>query len=172
MEKHSVVFMGTIPSRIFQPLNHYDYGVLDEFCACPVCQDWRQKQITFMSFVQATWKHQLGCKCDGCQGKMRTRSLHLAALNRRDLYCEASWHASQITDTTSAFDRCMSQMGSGLGLHFMTWLRGQFCEKPEGWWVITAPYRAISDWIDDFSLALELSGIGYKRPFELASPIL
>lgn len=172
MQTLSVISTGLTPWKIFPPLDHYDYKALDAFCACAVCREWRSRQAVFLKYMGVTTGHSISCTCQDCQARMKARSPHLAALNRRDLYCEASWHASQITTYNNAFGHSLSVYGSGMGVHFMTWLTGQFTERKEGWWIINAPYRSIDRWIRDFQVALEASGIGYRRPVEVALPIL
>jgi hypothetical protein len=160
MEMLSATRLEGLHSKIFLPLEHYDYQLVDAFCLCPVCADWRWKQMRFQRLVERTAGHGIACRCCACDDKMSARSPHLAALNRRDLYCEASWHAAQIAEEESAFTPAISALGSGMGLRFMDWVQGQFKVHREGWWVITAPYRAMADWIEDFTNAAAASGIG------------
>lgn len=159
MEMRSATCTAEVHSKIYPPLNHYDYRILDIECRCQVCHDWRMKQQAFQKLVPPTAGHARNCACHDCWVKMRARSAYIAASNRRDLYSESSWHASQITDHNCAFDAALSAQGSGMGLHFMKWVQGQLRARGDGWWVISAPYRAVSDWIDDFTAAAVASGI-------------
>ena len=143
----------------YSPLNHFDYSVLDQECACDICTDWRGKLARWRASLAPRW-HRRDCACVSCKEYMRTRSAYLAAVHRRDLYCESSWHASMVDHRNEIFDLTISVPGSGLGARFMEWLGGQLEAETDGWWEKLGPRIPLSAWFDGFTYALESSGIG------------
>lgn len=80
----------TIPR---DPLDHFD--VLDnDPCSCSICLGWRRaKQVADKAAVKRP-PHLPTCNCAACAPTRRAR-YHLQAMNvRRDLWIEASYHAS------------------------------------------------------------------------------
>jgi hypothetical protein len=121
--------------RQFPPLDHYDYGDLDAQCICMVCLEWRTQLSRLQSLQERITHHGKACKCALCTQAMKARSAYLAALNRRDLYCESSWHASEMLPR--------------LGEHFMQWLGGQLADRrarDDRWWENWAPHLPIAYW--------------------------
>jgi hypothetical protein len=144
-------------SRIYSALEHHDYRVLDQDCICFICEDWRTKLAILQSWQAKTAGHKLGCPCDGCRQKMRARSGYLAALARRDLYSEGSWHAAVAPH--EIIDSPYIQQCSGVGAVFMDWLGGQVQRKTDGWWENAAPFIALSTWFENFALVVAASGL-------------
>lgn len=100
-------------NRVYGPLEHYDYGILDEHCLCELCLEWRAAQTVWL-------KHQ-GTKKVDAQARIAFRSTYLAAVSRRDLYCESSWHASE----------------NKWGEDYMEWVTRQITEtadRSKNWW--------------------------------------
>lgn len=161
MEQLSNTLSGLEQLRKFEPLEHYDYRVLDVECGCAICIDWRAKQAA-LDAAQATLAGHvpIRCRCAGCRQHTKLRSAQLAARNRRDLYCECSWHASMLDQRNAIFDLAASVPGSGLGERFMDWVHGQVHTKSDGWWEKLGPQLTLGTWFDNFTYALEASGIG------------
>lgn len=148
------------PLKSFPPLEHHDYKTLDVECGCPICIDWRAKQSALDAAQLVILKHNRGCVCPDCRVAMRKRSALLAVRNRRDLYCECSWHASMVDHRNDIFDLTCSVPGSGLGERFMGWVGVQLTKRSDGWWEKLGPQLPLSVWFDNFTSALEASGIG------------
>lgn len=127
--------METKPQRpnIFGPLDHHEYRV-DLECECYLCEDWRRNRDSY--FVLRTGNsHLLDCRCDPCRDRYRARTDYIAALNKRDLYCEASFHAWK---------------NPAWGSLFMNWVTSQVTMYTSGFWEQRAPHRAMRDWLCAF----------------------
>lgn len=126
---------------VFKPLEHFDYGELDYRCTCSICGDWRTKLFTLQ-------QHRTGCastaprlcKCDGCKAFFRLQSAYLAALHRRDLYCESSWHAHQMEPRA-------------LGESFISWIEAVVADsqlRSDGWWIERGSHMPMAYWHSAF----------------------
>ena len=127
--------MGT---KLYGPLNHFDYEKLDKECACSVCIPWRESHRSYAAVLVRTESHRRDCMCEDCRAGYRARSEYLAHLNRRDLYCESSFHAA---------------VEPTLGPAYMEWLRQQMDDKdvrPNGWWETQAPALPMQAWFRRF----------------------
>ena len=125
--------------REFPFLDHYDYSFTDSECSCAICVEWRLNLAELQRLQLSTkghHKHHYGrCGCKDCESKMRARSAYLAALSRRDLYSESSFHAAH--------------MQPDVGEKFMGWLLGVLLDrklKSNGWWENTAPMVPLGQW--------------------------
>jgi hypothetical protein len=135
--------------REFDPLDHYDYGEIDLQCSCGLCADWRKKLSDlqrFQSYLpRKNCEHEschpdLKGPCSDCKLALRSRMTYLAALNRRDLYSECSFHASNMEPPI-------------VGEAFMRWVRAVVDDsttRPDGWWTNKAPYLPMQFWITMF----------------------
>lgn len=137
---------------IFDLLSHYSYPELDEGCRCRICQSWRDTQEIYFGYLKITEDHRLGCRCDDCRSLMRARSGYLAATNRRNLFCELSWHATQQKH----------------GIALMRWLWGQIVEQPvvynDRFWEHNGAETPLISWFREFSahqrgLGMAVSGV-------------
>lgn len=136
--------------RQYEPLNHYDYSVLDRECSCDICQEWRAALYRF----QSKQRQHLGR--DNAFGTnmhpgyapadvLDARSIYIAARERRDLYCECSWHSEKEPH----------------GESFMEWLRGVLYDRKahtDGWWESRAPDLPIAYWFLMFRRSATTSG--------------
>lgn len=138
--------LNTSLSREFHPLEHYDYGILDQQCTCAVCTEWRT-HLTAYSDMQKltifqTCKKSVGCfdmrgSCHQCSKGMQARSRYLSSLYRRDLYCESSFHAA-----------AMPRQDVGLAyMHWLTQILFDRSNYSEGWWITQGGYRPIAFWL-------------------------
>ena len=141
--------VGTIiPMKAYSPLEHFDYSLTDSACCCQVCVDWRVKLIALKDAHTHIESHKRDCSCADCSAYMKSRSAYLAALNRRDLYSECSWHALDMEE----------------GARFMGWLTGILFDrklKSDGWWESRGPHLPLSYWKMMFkrSFAIGASGL-------------
>ncbi len=135
--------------KVFGPLEHYDYAAIDAHCGCGVCEDWRGTYKAFEAARLLIINHERSCLCVDCKAMYSARSRYLAALNRRDLYSEASYHATR---------------DPSLGPQFMSWVGTQMVEprpKSQNWWEIKAPALSLLTWFTTFekaSYAIQVSG--------------
>lgn len=142
------MFMGSVMKK-FGPLEHYDYETLDAQCVCIVCEDWRGTAKALEKAREVIADHPRSCLCCECKAMYSARSRYLAALNRRDLYSEASYHATR---------------DPALGPRFMSWVGVQMIEprpKSQNWWEIKAPALPLLAWFTTFekaSYVLQVSG--------------
>jgi hypothetical protein len=116
--------------RIYGPLEHYDYGILDEHCLCPLCLEWRA--------AQSVWLNHQGRKRGDPQTRIALRSTYLAAVSRRDLYCESSWHASS----------------NRWGEDYMEWITQQITEslgRTKQWWHTEGLSSPLLFWFKQFN---------------------
>lgn len=113
---------------LFDHCAHYDYPQLDVSCTCKYCADWREKRRSFDHAKALTSDHSISCYCWRCVARRDLQTSYLAALNKRDIYCEISWHASKHKDS--------------YGPTLMQWIDVvlQSDELGEGWWYTRAPY--------------------------------
>lgn len=152
-------------SRIYPPLNHYDYGFLDRECICDICMTWREKRIHLDSFGIPDSRSLPGAAYrngETFSGRkveydpiarewIKARSAFLAWNNRRELYCESSWHASCEDDQYKA-------------LRFMDWLRSVIMNKQahtDGWWEVRAITIPLGFWMKLYRY--QLSGETFDR---------
>lgn len=127
--------MGT---KAFGPLNHFDYERLDRECTCSVCMPWRASHQNYTAVLVKIESHPRSCMCEECREGYKARSEYLAHMNRRDLYCESSFHAS---------------LEPTLGPAYMAWLGREMADKktkPDGWWEIQAPALPMQAWFRRF----------------------
>lgn len=135
--------------KVFAPLDHYDYGELDALCECSLCQDWRIK-LKFLKQYQDNLPKKdcpekschpdLKGPCSDCRLGLRARMIYLAALNRRDLYSESSFHADAMDPPV-------------LGEAYMAWIKGVIDDRKtreDGWWTNKAPYLPMQWWLTMF----------------------
>lgn len=128
---------------IFAPLEHADYSLVDTNCECPVCVDWRTKFEAFKKIQPLVEGHDRGlggakCKCSRCCEMRRIRSLYLAALNRRDFYCEMAWHAGHHPS----------------GQEIMAWATREIRDSNHSFWYMVSPRMTIGDWLSRFNTAI------------------
>ena len=135
--------------RQFDAFNHHDYTLLDSQCMCDVCENWRKAFAQLQVYAEPVKDHRIGCMCPQCVAFRRYRVTYLAVLNRRDLYCEASWHASK------------AEPELGWGPPFMKWVAGQVASGyNHAWWAVHAPGLSLMNWFQAFDTARvpEMSG--------------
>lgn len=125
------------------PLHHYD--VLDtDPCGCSICRAWRSARAIAAGVARGRPDHPLTCNCPECVPTRRAR-YQLQALNtRRDLWIEASYHASL----------------NRYGPHFMEWLGTDTVDvrRRYGWWANEASRFPIAWWFERFEKAVR-SGV-------------
>lgn len=127
--------------KTFGPLEHYDYAVVDTQCDCVVCEDWRATLKVYEVAVAVRADHKRSCLCRTCKDMYSARSKYLAAMNRRDLYSEASYHAANEPK---------------LGVQFMSWIETQVAEprpKSQNWWEIKSASLPLGKWFLAFEKA-------------------
>lgn len=138
-----------MPPRNFTPLNHFDYGLLDKDCFCEVCEDWRTSLTAYNLTLTKVAEHSRDCECEECRLKFKYRSAYLSAMNRRDLYCEASFHAYHEPE---------------LGTTFMDFMKTQVVESDRmtrGWWEMRAPGLPLYRWFSMFQTVRSLMTTGF-----------
>jgi len=127
--------------KAYGALEHFDYSVLDTDCICPICEEWRATYQTWLRDQEDPAKHQAGCRCPQYACRIPSRSAYLAAMYRRDLYCESSWHASE----------------NKWGRTYMEWLTGQVVEDPaipnrtRVWWETVGCSAPLHYWFKHFN---------------------
>jgi hypothetical protein len=119
--------------RVYGPLEHYNYQVLDKDCSCRVCEDWRNKKAVVEKrgdlYTRVT-------RTDALDARLS----YFAAATRRDLYCESSYHATR----------------NWWGPYFMNWLDGVTIEVDKtdrNWWNRVASRLPLLWWFRQFDLA-------------------
>lgn len=141
---------------MYSQLNHFDYAKLDRECGCAICTPWRQARQTYGEMLAKIDTHPRDCMCDLCREGYKARSEYLVHLNRRDLYCESSFHAS---------------VEPGLGAPYMDWLSKQMNDKaakPDGWWEIQAPALPMQSWFRRFQHAVSIAASGVTNGVTMA----
>lgn len=82
----------------------------------------------------------------------KAKASYLASLNKRDFYCEMSWHAGH----------------SVSGETIMAMVNQELASHTDNWWYVQSSRVMISDWLDKFggiasgaisSFAMAVSGI-------------
>jgi len=126
-------------------LEHHDYPRLDVECCCRICKEWRERRVEYESLRRFVNHHSRSCFCWKC---CRTRELqieYLAVQNKRDVYCELSWHASKHNN----------------GSVMMKWLEKELMESDlsDGWWAKTSPVFSLGHWVWLFKEHVRTSGI-------------
>lgn len=146
-----------LKTRQFDPLDHFDYGETDLQCSCTLCEDWRAKLSVLQGYQQMLPKKEcleVSCHpdlkgpCPDCRLAMKSRMIYLAALNRRDLYSECSFHGSMMEN-------------AAVGRTFMRWIRNVIDDRktyPDGWWTNKAPFLPLQFWITMFKQSV-ISGM-------------
>lgn len=130
------------------PLNHFEYALLDIECTCNICTNWRDKRMAYEQMKRLVKTHSMSCFCWRC---CKARELHTqcsAMQNKRDIYCEVSWHLS------------LSKVPNGK--NFMKNLEQELIKSEEsvGWWAKIAPCMSIDHWLWVFSTGTpQVSGI-------------
>lgn len=155
-------------SRIYPPLDHFDYGFLDRECICDICTTWRSKRVHLDSFGIPDSRSLPGAVYNSGEtfsGRkvgydpiarewIKARSAFLGWNNRRELYCESSWHASREEDKQRA-------------LRFMTWLRSVIMNPDahtDGWWEVRAITIPLGYW--QVLWKYQSSGMSKSQHFE------
>lgn len=132
---------------LYGPLEHADYPLLDQRCACSICIDWRDKKAIFDAALQIVISHQRTCKCAECKVMRRAGTAYHASNNRRDLYSEMSYLVG----------------GKKWGHHAMRWLENEIKDpaRTDGWWQGRAPYYSMASWLNRFvhSATTAVSGL-------------
>lgn len=133
-------------TRVYKPLVHFDYGILDDACMCGICVDWRTKRAfytTSLTLVPHSDKDRddRGCKCSTqCRDSMKARSAYIAVMNRRNLYCESSWHASHMKPRE-------------LGEALMSWVGAEIDtsrKRSDSWWERYGSWYPMQYWLRMF----------------------
>jgi hypothetical protein len=122
------------------PLNHFD--VLDDGqqCGCVICLAWQVGRVHADSVAATRPPHSPTCHCTECRPAHKA-NYRLQALNsRRDLWIEASFHASL----------------HRYGPTYMEWLADEMSDKQRtmGWWANEASRHPMSFWFDRFEQAV------------------
>lgn len=114
-------------------LNHHDYPRLDVECCCSICTQWRSKRVEYEKLRRLVRPHSRSCFCWKCCRLRELQIEYLAIQNKRDIYCELSWHASHVSG----------------GLHFMNWLQTELLTSREtpGWWAKSSPCFSLGHWV-------------------------
>ena len=159
--------------RLYSPLDHFDYGELDNYCTCKICGAWRDRRSVFQQYQEMVESHVHNCNCKQCVATMPFRTAYLAALNKRDLYCEASWHASNLSPANPLFSVTVTHPASAMALGFMNWLETELTKGTESWWEIQGLKLPMDHWFGRFSRVVEASGallgLGQRKQFAVAS---
>ncbi len=150
--------------REFPPLDHGDYAVLDIECSCSICTEWRKTRKRYYSFTPNAWKkvcrgelvvnHSRACTCKVCLDPKykKSRTAYLGATERRNLYCESSWHAESNPVL--------------LGELYLSWLKDTLADREtrsDGWWEGRSPYLPIQYWITQFRLDMRAEADQFKE---------
>jgi len=150
------------------PISHFDYGELEAqqtLCECLLCQAYRDTFETYNAQLKLCRGHSRSCSCYHCVEKNATRLEYLAALCKRDTYCELSYHAHN----------------HKLGSQFLAWLFDKMQDKQyhsEAWWAIRAPSRSIAEWLIEWQVKYlpiavwEVSGIYDTTPEIIGTAIV
>lgn len=150
--------------RIYEPLDHFDYYELDVKCSCYICKEWRSRRNVFQKAqaLVANKKCSLDdCSvdmkgsCADCRSGMQLRLLFHASNNRRDLYSECSWHASEMEHPE-------------LGKAFMAWITkiiNNRSTRRDSWWVGKAPYLPVQFWLTMFRVNATRGTLHYDDMF-------
>jgi hypothetical protein len=146
--------------RVYESLEHHDYEVLDQYCLCGVCVDWRKTQTDYRYSLLGTEQHASNvCGCSKCVRRRKAWVAYLAAGNRRDAYCEMSWHAARYEDEPLSARN--NNRVPGVGQRLMAWMGSQLKDRSaysEVWWWHDSHERTIGEWLSSFNLSL--SGVG------------
>jgi hypothetical protein len=115
------------------PTNHHNYIRIDVECDCPICMAWRQKRVAYEASRQTVQQHNRSCYCWKCRRCRELQMEYIAIQNKRDIYCELSWHAS------------MTKGGGSL----MRWLEQELLTSTEtvGWWAKSSPCFSLGHWV-------------------------
>lgn len=152
--------------REFDELEHGDYGELDIRCSCVLCEDWRAKLAVlqkFQAYLPRENCREFACHpdlkgpCQDCRQALKARQTYLAALNRRDLFSECSFHASMMESPM-------------IGRAFMRWIREVIDNRetyPDGWWTNKAPHHPMQFWITMFKQSV-ISGVNLMEAMDAA----
>ena len=141
--------------RRYSFLEHYNYTEIDADCSCALCEEWRTKREVVerigAHFTRIGWTKE----------KASARLAYFAVTNRRDLYCESSFHAAK----------------NWWGTLFMGWLKDIAIEVDYAdrcWWERDAPRLPLEWWFRQFDLAQvpSMSGIALVPPVDFAVPEL
>lgn len=145
-------------------LAHYDYPTLDRTCNCPVCEDWRQKERLHEEARAVVEGHGRSCMCADCKHMRELARAHHAARNRREVFCEMSYHAGlgDLPDREAA----------------MTWVYAHVMssEMSDGWWSKRAPYYPMEHWFREAAKgirtgALAVSGMIVSGAVTIATAV-
>lgn len=138
---------------IFDPLNHSEYSEIDKSCLCAVCANWRASLDAYLDAQNCTGlkegRPKRGSEMRSerdVKAMMSRRSVYMAAVNRREVYCEISWHAVRMSN----------------GADIMSWLKEQLAARSDNWWEISAPQMTIGEWMAAYYRARGL-GIGAEN---------
>lgn len=121
----------------FDPLNHFDYALVDTFCECRLCLEWRAKQGVFAERQTALGRlHKVWAEADDTWRDAMYQ--YTAVTNRRDLYCEMSFHAAHTYPMS--------------GQAIMAWIAGVIDDpgKTDGWWIMREVNLPIHYWVLQF----------------------
>lgn len=146
----------TVLHQDFSPVEHYDYSILDVACSCVICMQWRQLYTTIQNSGVAN--HHRGCACSICIPLRKTRSAFLAAVHRRDLYCESSFHAAHMEPPE-------------LGTSYMSWLKDVLLDRKtrsDSWWEFHGERYPIAYWMRLFRQDLGGDALGFDIDLTLA----
>jgi hypothetical protein len=131
---------------VFAPLDHHDYGVIDDVCSCAICVNWRTKLLFYQTSLTKVphspeERDDRGCACSPeCKASIKARSAYLGALHRRNLYCESSWHAAAMEPKE-------------LGEEYMRWLNQEIenrKSRTDGWWEKQGSCFPMAYWLTMF----------------------
>lgn len=138
---------------LIDAVNHYDYTVVDESCPCVICGIWREKRDIYLSLgmVQKTqhFKH--------VDKAWRDALYALTAVtNRRELYCEMSFHAAHTYPVS--------------GAQLMAWVATMVSnpELTDGWWVHRSPGFSLEYWIQQFKRSATKLALPEKKEVSVA----
>lgn len=134
------------------PLNHFDYPTLDDRCFCEICVIWRSARERYDALLALVAGHARSCRCADCKAMRRSRTHYHGAVNRRDLYCELSYHAAGRPPNGDA----VNPRPPAWGMHLMQWVKAEVLNPAigAGWWEGRAPYMPLASWLNRFTAAV------------------
>lgn len=119
---------------------HYDYDELETpgaECDCSLCTGFRSSFVDYHAFRDMCKGHSRSCSCYLCTNKNEAQLVYLAALSKRDTYCELSYLT-------------VGREQKKLAPQFLAWIYARMVDpayRPESWWAIKSPTRSLAEWM-------------------------
>lgn len=129
--------MSQAGAMLFDPLNHYDYWLINTFCECQLCLEWRLAREAFAVEQKKTGR--LQDMFGHTTAEWRESMMVYTAISlKRDLYCEMSFHAAYTY--------------SASGREIMEWVAAAIADpkRTPGWWTHRGVGLSIDYWVFAF----------------------